>query len=233
MSACHVSRAKKCTLDPQQSTYYRLSSYASLSISHSPSSQLIAVRRVPLLTLASAELPVAIRIRRRVYLFITMGDGETVISQTSAIEDYPSASYSATDDGDRIGNATETTVIEDQLVDGSALSPEEDRLWNMVRSNSLDFNAWTALIDETEKTSDDKVLKIRKVYDAFLAEFPLCYGYWKKYADHEARLGSIDKVVEVYEHGVQGVTYSVDMWLHYCVFAISTYEDPDTIRRYN
>jgi hypothetical protein len=77
----------------------------------------------------------------------------------------------------------------------------------------------------------ENILKIRKVYDAFLAEFPLCYGYWKKYADHEAHLGSIDKVVEVYERAVQGVTYSVDIWLHYCIFAISTYQDPDTIRR--
>ncbi|KAF8412047.1 hypothetical protein HHK36_004607 [Tetracentron sinense] len=74
------------------------------------------------------------------------------------------------------------------------------------------------------------MLKIRKVYDAFLAEFPLCYGYWKKYADHEARLGSIDKVVEVYERAVEAVTYSVDIWLHYCMFAISTYGDPDTIQ---
>lgn len=76
-----------------------------------------------------------------------------------------------------------------------------------------------------------QISKIRKVYDAFLAEFPLCYGYWKKYADHEERMGSSDKVVEVYERAVQGVTYSVDMWLHYCVFAINTYGDPDTIRR--
>lgn len=78
----------------------------------------------------------------------------------------------------------------------------------------------------------NNILKIRKVYDAFLAEFPLCYGYWKKYADHEATLGSIDKVVEVYERAVQGVTYSVDIWLHYCIFAISTYGgDPDIVRR--
>jgi len=77
----------------------------------------------------------------------------------------------------------------------------------------------------------NNILKMRRVYDAFLAEFPLCYGYWKKYADHEVRLGSADKVVEVYERAVQGVTYSVDMWLHYCIFAISTYGDPDTVRR--
>ncbi|GAB2234469.1 hypothetical protein Drorol1_Dr00003723 [Drosera rotundifolia] len=122
------------------------------------------------------------------------------------------------------------TVVE-EFSDGVVLSAEEGRLWSIVRANSSDFNAWTALIDETEKVSVDNIVKIRQVYDAFLAEFPLCYGYWKKYADHELRMGALDKVVEVYERAVQGVTYSVDIWLHYCTFAIDTYGDPDTIRR--
>ncbi|XP_012483975.1 pre-mRNA-processing factor 39-1 isoform X1 [Gossypium raimondii] len=120
-----------------------------------------------------------------------------------------------------------------EFVDGSAptMSAEEERLWSILRANSLDFNAWTVLIEETEKVAENNILKIRKVYDAFLAEFPLCYGYWKKYADHEARIGSMDKVVEVYERAVQGVTYSVDIWVLYCAFAIETYGDPETIRR--
>jgi len=33
------------------------------------------------------------------------------------------------------------------------MSAEEDRLWNIVKANSLDFDAWTALIDETEKVA--------------------------------------------------------------------------------
>ncbi|KAM5563320.1 pre-mRNA-processing factor 39 [Rosa sericea] len=131
------------------------------------------------------------------------------------------------DASDNMAGSMETQ----QYADGSAISAEEDRLWNIVRANSLDFNAWTALIEETEKVAEDNILKIRKVYDAFLAEFPLCYGYWKKYADHEARFGVIDKVVEVYERAVQAVTYSVDIWLHYCTFATTTFGDPDTIRR--
>ncbi|CAM6049368.1 unnamed protein product, partial [Sphagnum compactum] len=39
----------------------------------------------------------------------------------------------------------------------------------------------------------DNILKIQAAYDTFLAEFPLCYGYWKKYADHEVRLGTPEK----------------------------------------
>lgn len=34
------------------------------------------------------------------------------------------------------------------------MSAEEDRLWNIVRANSLDFTAWTALIEETEKVAE-------------------------------------------------------------------------------
>lgn len=33
------------------------------------------------------------------------------------------------------------------------MSGEEERLWSIVRANSLDFDAWTALIDETEKVA--------------------------------------------------------------------------------
>eukprot|EP01018_Ginkgo_biloba_P009357 Gb_37984 [translate_table: standard] len=72
--------------------------------------------------------------------------------------------------------------------------------------------------------------KIRKVYDSFLAVFPLCYGYWKKYADYEIRLGCFDTTLEVYERSVQAVTYSVDIWMYFCIFAMATYEDPNDIR---
>ncbi|KAG1361886.1 pre-mRNA-processing factor 39 [Cocos nucifera] len=142
------------------------------------------------------------------------------------------ASYQPTgviENGD-LSNDVGGTVVQ-QPYEDVVYTAEEERLWNMVRANCLDFNSWTALIDETEKVAEHDIIKIRKVYDAFLAEFPLCYGYWKKYADHEGRLDGVNKVVEVYERAVLAVTYSVEIWLHYCTFAISTYEDLDTIRR--
>jgi pre-mRNA-processing factor 39 len=57
--------------------------------------------------------------------------------------------------------------------------------------------------------------RIRTAYDSFLAEYPLCYGYWKKYADAEARLSSSDDTTKVFERGVTAVPYSVDLWAHY------------------
>ncbi|XP_062216513.1 pre-mRNA-processing factor 39-1-like [Phragmites australis] len=122
-------------------------------------------------------------------------------------------------------------LVAEPSYDEAVLPAEEARLWSVVTANCLDFNAWTALIDETERNAESNILKIRKVYDAFLVEFPLCFGYWKKYADHEGRLDGINKVIEVYERAVLAVTYSVEIWYNYCQFAISTYDDPDIIRR--
>jgi pre-mRNA-processing factor 39 len=117
------------------------------------------------------------------------------------------------------------------VVDREALTPEEEKLWSVVKENAADFNSWTILINETEKL--EVISKIEKAYDAFLAEFPLCYGYWKKYADHEARLGSPEKVVDVYERAVKAVTYSVDMWMNYGIYAMEKFEDPDSIRGFS
>ncbi|GAB4830096.1 hypothetical protein Ancab_019738 [Ancistrocladus abbreviatus] len=135
--------------------------------------------------------------------------------ESTSMESNQTGAYDLNPNGNIVNGSVENgnssadaqgTTSEQQFPDGLVLSAEEERLWSIVRANSLDFSAWTSLIEETEKTAE-------------------------KYADHELRMGAIDKVVEVYERAVQGVTYSVDIWLHYCVFAISTYGDPDTIRR--
>jgi pre-mRNA-processing factor 39 len=73
--------------------------------------------------------------------------------------------------------------------------------------------------------------KIRHVYDTFLAEFPLCFGYWKKYADHELHHGNVSKVFEVYERAVQAVTHSVDIWVAYVAFAAERSHEPEETRK--
>lgn len=78
----------------------------------------------------------------------------------------------------------------------------------------------------------ESIVKIEKAYDAFLGEFPLCYGYWKKYADHEAKLGTPEKIVDVYERAVKAVAYSVDIWMHYSAYAMEKFDNPEMIRRY-
>lgn len=157
--------------------------------------------------------------------------GSTVAVAMPDANQFVSAEHHADENGNIVSGENKEHE-QPQYEETPAITTEEERLWSIVRANSADFNAWTSLIQETEKTAEEYLPKIRKVYDAFLAEFPLCYGYWKKYADHEARSGSAEKIVEVYERAVQAVTYSVDIWMHYAIFAMSTYEDPETIRRY-
>ncbi len=62
------------------------------------------------------------------------------------------------------------------------------------------------------------IAKLREVYDAFFAEYPLCFGYWKKYADAENRCTSPEAAVAVYERGVAAIPHSVDLWGHYASF---------------
>ena len=64
----------------------------------------------------------------------------------------------------------------------------------------------------------DELDKLRSVFDAFLAEYPLCYGYWKKYADSEARHQNPDVATQVYERGVAATPYSADLWVNYAAF---------------
>uniref|UniRef100_A0A0D9X7E1 Suppressor of forked domain-containing protein n=1 Tax=Leersia perrieri TaxID=77586 RepID=A0A0D9X7E1_9ORYZ len=115
------------------------------------------------------------------------------------------------------------------------LSSQLDILKNSIQSlrdsNTHDFDAWVSLIKAAEQTSINDIEVINLVYHSFLLEFPLCYGYWIKYAAHKARLCTNGDVVEVYEQAVQAVPHSVDLWVSYCGFAVSAYEEPAHIRR--
>lgn len=138
--------------------------------------------------------------------------------------------------------APRTPVAASEAAVATAACPTEP-YWQVVQTDPADFSGWTQLIAVAEKLDD--IVKLRTVYDAFLAEFPLCYGYWKKYADAEARLGaaligddgdpSAANVVHacvgaVYERGVAAIPYSVDLWTHYCTFAIGQRHDGETVR---
>ncbi|KAL5577132.1 hypothetical protein UlMin_018831 [Ulmus minor] len=107
---------------------------------------------------------------------------------------------------------------------------DELKLHELI-AEGLDFDEWTLLISRMEKTFPDNMEKICLVYDSFLSEFPLCHGYWRRYADHHRRLCGPDKVIEIFERAVQSVTYSVSLWVDYCNFSISAFEDLSDIQR--
>lgn len=78
----------------------------------------------------------------------------------------------------------------------------------------------------------DDISKIRETYDAFLAEFPLCYGYWKKYAEAENKHGHLSAALAVYERAVAATPYSSDLWGYYATFKQQMSDiTPEDVRR--
>lgn len=52
-------------------------------------------------------------------------------------------------------------------------------------------------MNEVLFSSQNDIESARQAYDSFLARYPYCYGYWKKYADLEKRQTDLKKAVEV------------------------------------
>ncbi|XP_061756144.1 pre-mRNA-processing factor 39 isoform X2 [Nerophis ophidion] len=92
--------------------------------------------------------------------------------------------------------------------------PEDfEGLWEAAHSIPQDFSSWTNLLKYCEQ--ERHFAASRRALVAFLARYPLCYGYWKKYADLERRAGNDDKALEVCVQGLQAIPLSVDLWIHY------------------
>lgn len=72
---------------------------------------------------------------------------------------------------------------------------------------------------------------LREVYDEFLDSYPLCYGYWKKYADIQLKHGSVEDAKAVYERGVLAISNSIDLWLAYSNFLQANTASAEDVRR--
>ena len=67
-------------------------------------------------------------------------------------------------------------------------------------------------------TLQGSIEKTREVYDGFLAEYPLCYAYWKKYAEWEHKHSTPEWAISVYKRGTAAVPYSCDLWGHFAAY---------------
>ena len=89
----------------------------------------------------------------------------------------------------------------------------------------------TYLAQQTEVELHDNLDTIRRCFDGLLAEFPLSYGHWKRYADHEVRHGNLERATEVYERGVKAAAYCVELWSFYAAHAVTHWSaQPDKVR---
>ncbi|KAJ3296251.1 hypothetical protein HDU79_007147 [Rhizoclosmatium sp. JEL0117] len=110
---------------------------------------------------------------------------------------------------------------------GDDQTSEWERQWTVVQVNPDDFAAWELLLRQSEAHGQSNV---RLAFDSFLEKFPLCFGYWKKYADSELRNEGPEKAEEVFERAVVAIHNSIDLWNHYCQFKIDNCSDPDAVR---
>ncbi|XP_077388287.1 pre-mRNA-processing factor 39 isoform X2 [Festucalex cinctus] len=113
------------------------------------------------------------------------------------------------------------------------LPADFERLWNAAHDNAHDFTSWTDLLQYCEQ--EGHTAASQRALMAFLGRYPLCYGYWKKFADVERRAGNNDKAAEVCVQGLQSIPLSVDLWIHYINLLLGTLdmnlpESPKRIR---
>lgn len=59
------------------------------------------------------------------------------------------------------------------------------------------------------------IVLIREAYNQFLSHYPLCFAYWKKFADFELEYDGNETAFEVVERSVTAFPLSVDLWVHY------------------
>jgi len=89
--------------------------------------------------------------------------------------------------------------------------------WDAAKAKPWDFDVWMALIQPLEKAGKESRADLRLVYQEFLEQFPLCYGYWDKLARLERSIagGAMSAATPVYERGIAAVK-CWELYLKYC-----------------
>ncbi len=80
--------------------------------------------------------------------------------------------------------------------------PEDDQTWPSLSNGSKTSCAQVPCIELLLHFQND-LDAAREAFDAFLARYPYCYGYWKKYAELESNHDNMDEAEKV-EHRVTG-----------------------------
>ena len=113
----------------------------------------------------------------------------------------------------QIPNNEETFLEENRnpIIKEEEINQLEERilenLWKVVEKDNRDFSAWENLIKASEtdqnnqsiSSSSSEKLKenLKQAYNKFLQSFPLCFGYWKKWADFELLISGVEEAKKV------------------------------------
>ncbi|KAG2387701.1 hypothetical protein C9374_001295 [Naegleria lovaniensis] len=111
---------------------------------------------------------------------------------------------------------------------------------SVLTANPCDYYTWEKYITLLEiefgmnPSSLDISQKLLDSYSQFLAQFPLLFGYWKKYAELTYQVSKdFNQTVQVYEKAIDkktGISNNPDLWSHYCLFVAEQSQDVSEIR---
>mmetsp|Transcript_72763 Transcript_72763/g.173385 ORF Transcript_72763/g.173385 Transcript_72763/m.173385 type:complete len:917 (+) Transcript_72763:84-2834(+) len=177
---------------------------------------------------------------------------ETAMEQDSAepplLQDLRAAAdFGAEGEGGYVVSAVGTGRTEDEKGDGAeaqqgGVDPQKaaaEKLQHLVNSAARPlqavleqkprcFDTWLQLICVVEQGNDKSL--VMEIYQRFLSEFPLCWGYWKKLVKLRAAEVGMEKALQVYEEAVSVAGACVDLWTSYLDAAKECQVDDQTMR---
>ena len=103
-----------------------------------------------------------------------------------------------------------------------------EELEQQVIEHPEDFTKFEQYVNRREQ--EQQYEGIKTAYEKLLTEYPLLYGYWKRYADLELHYNPAN-VTTVYERGVSSVPQCVELWTQYCTYVAERSQDLEEIRR--
>ena len=95
-----------------------------------------------------------------------------------------------------------------------------------------DYEALVKAVHDAEASGP--AAQVRECYDALLAEFPLCFGYWKRFAEYEVaaepQSEGVARANAVYERALTLGRYCVEIWAYYGTHAATHWANPEDAR---
>jgi len=89
-------------------------------------------------------------------------------------------------------------------------------MWKYLQQDFSNFNEWVNLLHMVDNHNIE--VNARMAFSKFLELYPLCYGYWKKYANFEKRNNNINEFEKILEDGLSAIPISVDLWIYYMTY---------------
>ncbi|XP_056383006.1 pre-mRNA-processing factor 39-like isoform X2 [Hyla sarda] len=102
--------------------------------------------------------------------------------------------------------------------DMAEIPPEFRNCWKAAVKTPQDFTLWSKVVAYAERMKD--LAACRKAFDALLTCFPLAQIYWKKYADIEQHLGSIEETEKIFIRALKSNPLNVTLWTSYISFLL-------------